>query len=87
MHQLLLQVLQRAVVDVDWTPQLCTLTGTLLGHLPAEIDVKVGLEGHRELDSFFVSWIWNKKKNRTLTSIWKCTEFSGLDTFRHLISK
>lgn len=64
MHELFLQVLQRAVVDIDWTPQLRTLTGTLLRHLPVETDVKVCLEGHRELDSIFVSWIWNKKKKQ-----------------------
>lgn len=65
MHQLLLQVLQRAVVDIDWTSPLRALTGALLRHLPIETGVKVCCEGHRELDSIFVSWIWNKKKNRT----------------------
>lgn len=45
-HQLLLQVLQGAVVDIDWTPQLRTLTGTLLRDLSVVIDVKVSLQRH-----------------------------------------
>lgn len=75
MHQLFLQVLQRAVVDIDWTPQLWRLSGTLLRQLPIETDVTVCCEGHRELDSIFISWIWNNKKIRTVNTSWNIYTF------------
>lgn len=56
-YQLLLQVLQGAVVDVDWTLKLAAVTGALLGDLPAEADVEIGLVWFRELDSLFLTQV------------------------------
>lgn len=57
MYELLLQVLQGAVVDVNWTLKLAAVIGALLGHLPAEADMEICLLWFRELDSLFFTQI------------------------------
>lgn len=49
MHQLLLQLFKRTVVDVDWAVELSALSGALLRNLPAEVEVEFCPLWFREL--------------------------------------
>lgn len=69
-NQLLFQILQRTVVDVNWTLQLAAVTSALLGKLSAEADMEVCLLWLREVHSFFFCSIWKHQEKVNLCA--KC---------------